>query len=157
MTSPKLEGLLQPVLGIVAPLLHLQEGHTKAVACLYEQQSSCPLYDEGCFDFSPLYCKEGLTTPAAAAGAPPPRAARKQQPAAALWSDEPNGLSPSPLLPVQELCTQRACDHLDPAEASLCRCLSTAGDPRTCPGVSHDALTAAAAARRACLPASAEG
>ena len=151
--------VLQPMLELVAPLLLKREGEaapSKVVSCLYGQQSSCPLYDEGCFDFSPLYCKEGLMGPAQTREAPPPRKAKKQPPAATLWSDEANWLSPSPLLPTQALCVQRACDHLDPVEASLCRCLSTASDPRTCTGVSHDAITVASAARLACLPVSAQ-
>lgn len=157
------------MLSVIGNLLLLKEAGeaqapTKVISCLYERQSSCPRYDEGCFDFSPLYCKEGLASPAAGKKVPQhprlpkkhPRLPKKQPPAATLWSDEPDGLSPSPLLPTQALCVQQACDLLDPVEASLCRCLSTASDPRTCPGVSHDAITVASAARLACLPVSAQ-
>jgi hypothetical protein len=145
---------LQSVLKVVGPVLtptRPDTGRSKIIACPYDQQTKCPLYAEGCFDFSHMYCK-GPLTPKEAQWPQTTQKTSKQQPAAVLWSDEPDGLSPSPFQPAQRLCAQASCDSLDPVEASLCRCLSTASDPSTCPGVSRDASSVAAVARRACIP-----
>ena len=145
---------LQSMLKVVGPVLappSPDTGRSKVIACPYGQQTSCALYAEGCFDFSHVYC-QGPVPPKQAQWPQTAQKTSKQQPAAALWRDEPDGLSPSPLQPAQRLCAQASCDGLDPVEASLCRCLSTASDPSTCPGVSRDASSTAAAARRACLP-----
>lgn len=119
------------------------------IACSFGTRSTCPRYADGCFDYAPQYCKNAAPAPV------PPAPAWKSPPAqkpATLWVDPPTGLPDSSLSVTQQLCAQRVCDRLDPVEASLCECLATASDARSCSSSTQHAATMAQRARLLCAP-----
>lgn len=116
---------------------------SKTIDCSLQTQTSCPMYADGCFDYSPQYCQGGQALVPRSAKTEPPSLKALQAPAK-LWSDgghaghvQPAGPS---LSPAAILRLHSACDVLDPVEASLCYCAGTAADwSRECPGITWDA------------------
>lgn len=149
--------LLQPILRELSGVRTAAGGEVQSsprsmedITCSFGTRSTCLRYADGCFDYSPQYCKNA-TRP----GLVPPAPSWKRPPAqkpATLWVDPPTSLPDSNLSVEEQLCAQRVCDRLDPVEASLCECLATASDARSCSSSTQDAATTAQRARLLCAP-----
>ena len=140
----------RPLVALAAPLVSAMmladapgPVSSKTINCSLQTQTSCPMYADGCFDYSPQYCQGGqaLVPRSAKTEPPPPKAL---QAPAKLWSDggySPPGQPAEPSLsPAAILRLHGACDVLDPVEASLCYCAGATADwSKECPGITRDA------------------
>ena len=116
------------------------------VACGDHTYAKCPQYFEGCFDYSPMFCKNAQPMPPPA---PPVWMPSKQAPAQ-LWRESPApNLNSSLSFDVQH-CIRGACDALEPTQASLCYCHGTASNPSLCDPPLGLALPMAVAANAVC-------
>lgn len=116
---------LEALLGLLAPA----PPQLARIRCSNASAALCPEYAEGCFDYSPMYCRAALRVPAREPQMPPP--APEQAPARLWRSPEVPDLNSR--LPMEaQFCARDACNSLPPIEASLCYCLATAPDPAQC-------------------------
>ena len=103
------------------------QGEVATVACGDRTVAQCPAHFEGCFDYSPMFCGDAKSIPLPML----PARVTKQAPAS-LWQVVPAANLASSLPLETQLCIRRACDALNPTEASLCYCQGTADDPSAC-------------------------
>lgn len=123
------------------------------VACGDHSYAMCPEYNQGCFDFSSMACKYAEYIPVPA----PPLWVEPKQAPAQLWTDVPAPNTNSGLSMDAQMCVRRACDALEPTQASLCYCLGTARDPTLCDPPLGLAEPMAVAALAVCSPQALSG
>lgn len=126
----------------------LHSGKERLVACGDHSYAMCPKYNQGCFDFSPMACKNAKYIPVLA----PPSWIEPKQAPAQLMTDVPAPNTNSVLPMDVQMCVRQACDALEPTQASLCYCLGTAQDPRLCDPPLGLAEPMAVAALAVCSP-----
>lgn len=138
----KTDRLTSLLLALGGPLVSVPAS-LKTIDCSLHTQTSCPMYADGCFDYSPQYCQGGqaLVPRPVKTDPPPPKAL---QAPAKLWGEGGDAASVRPaapsLSPAAILRLHGACDVLDPVEASLCYCAGTTADwSRDCVGITQDA------------------
>lgn len=120
------------------------------VACGDHTYAQCPMYFEGCFDYSPMFCDRAVPMPPPSAPAWQPS---KQAPAT-LWQDVPAANLSSRLPMEVQQCIRHTCDALEPTQASLCYCQGTADDPSACDPPQGLAKPLAMLAHAACMATS---